>query len=598
MSDIFSYILLEDIPKASIIHFFTVFAALSTIIVIYKYRIAPEVKYLIFIVSGAAVWAFAYGMEFMSTELESKIFWSKFSYCGISFIPVFYFFFTKAFSRRAENIRLCEIVLLSIFPASTLLLAITNDFHQLLWTEIFFHPEKNIVIYKYGIWFWLFWTYSLVLITLGVYNLLRSVNDFTGSYKIQVVILLLATLFPLVGNTMYVTGLTPVQGFDFTPVLFVFSTIIISAGVLNFGMFELVPLARNKLIDTMKNGVVVINSNGIIEDHNPALLNILNLSKENVIKKPFKEVFAGYESLIKATEEMEAEPQNIEISFEKIKKHYQVHIFPLWHNKRALSGQLIQIYDITSLKQGEKKIMETNKQLLEEIEQRGKLIDDLNAFAHTIAHDLRNSLGSIYSSSEVIKESLSDQTDASFLIEMSDLVKSAAEKAMHITEELLLLATVRNEKIDKKLLVMDSIFREAKSQLSSMIKEYQAKIISPDIWPQSIGHAPWVEEVWANYLSNAIKYGGTPPLIEVGADLPEGGFVKYWIKDNGNGIAKEEQTKLFKKYSRLAPEKAHGYGLGLSIVKRIVDKLEGRVGLESTGRKGEGAKFWFELPVK
>ncbi|NLB26644.1 MAG: hypothetical protein GX820_08130 [Bacteroidales bacterium] len=95
MSDIFSYILLEDIPKASIIHFFTVFAALSTIIVIYKYRIAPEVKYLIFIVSGAAVWAFAYGMEFMSTELESKIFWSKFSYCGISFIPVFYFFFTK-----------------------------------------------------------------------------------------------------------------------------------------------------------------------------------------------------------------------------------------------------------------------------------------------------------------------------------------------------------------------------------------------------------------------------------------------------------------------------------------------------------------------
>jgi signal transduction histidine kinase len=362
-------------------------------------------------------------------------------------------------------------------------------------------------------------------------------------------------------------------------------------------MFELVPLARNKLIDTMEDGVLVVNTKGIIEDHNPALLSILRIEGRQIIKKPLKEVFAGYNELINATKNNEVEQLNIEINLEDKNNYYQVRISPLLNQKNIVAGHLVQIHDITTLKQGEEKMIETNRHLHEEIKQRGKLIDDLDAFAHTIAHDLRNSLGSIYSSSEVIKESLSAIADADFLIELSDLMRNSAQKAMHITEELLILATVRNEKIDRKPLDMKSIFHEAENQLSGMIKEYEARINSPGTWPEALGHAPWIEEVWVNYISNAIKYGGTPPVIEVGADQPSNNFVKFWIKDNGNGITEDEQTKLFKEYARLAPEKAYGYGLGLSIVKRIVDKLGGRVGMESTGQPGEGARFWFELPV-
>jgi signal transduction histidine kinase len=73
-------------------------------------------------------------------------------------------------------------------------------------------------------------------------------------------------------------------------------------------------------------------------------------------------------------------------------------------------------------------------------------------------------------------------------------------------------------------------------------------------------------------------------------------MVRFWIKDNGNGIQKEEQTIIFKKYIRLSPASADGYGLGLSIVKRIIEKLDGKVGLESAGKPGEGSVFWFELP--
>jgi signal transduction histidine kinase len=136
-----------------------------------------------------------------------------------------------------------------------------------------------------------------------------------------------------------------------------------------------------------------------------------------------------------------------------------------------------------------------------------------------------------------------------------------------------------------------------------------------------MGHAPWIEEVWANYLSNAMTYGGTPPTIELGADelepvydtvdldnpdneddlvLPPG-MVRFWIRDNGAGISPEYQPDLFQPYLMRNAENStkpvHGHGLGLSIVKRIVEKLNGYVGVESRGVPGEGSLFYFVLPA-
>jgi signal transduction histidine kinase len=108
-----------------------------------------------------------------------------------------------------------------------------------------------------------------------------------------------------------------------------------------------------------------------------------------------------------------------------------------------------------------------------------------------------------------------------------------------------------------------------------------------------LGYGPWVEEVWANYVSNAIKYGGTPPRVEVGATSLPDGMVRFWVRDNGPGIAPENQARLFAEFERLQT-KAEGHGLGLSIVKRIVQRLGGQVGVES--QAGQGSTFSFTLP--
>jgi signal transduction histidine kinase len=139
------------------------------------------------------------------------------------------------------------------------------------------------------------------------------------------------------------------------------------------------------------------------------------------------------------------------------------------------------------------------------------------------------------------------------------------------------------------------VAQEAIKRLETMTKQYHAKIISQYDWPQATGYGPWIETIWVNYLSNAIKYGGEPPVIELGADSAGNGMVRYWIKDNGNGLTENDQSKLFTPFTRLNELRVQGYGVGLSIVKRAVEKLGGQVGVES--KVGQGSLFYFTLPA-
>ena len=101
--------------------------------------------------------------------------------------------------------------------------------------------------------------------------------------------------------------------------------------------------------------------------------------------------------------------------------------------------------------------------------------------------------------------------------------------------------------------------------------------------------------MWANYLSNAIKYGGAPAIITLGAGPAEPGFVRFWVRDNGPGLSMDQQSQLFTPFTRLHTDRADGQGLGLSIVQRIIEKLGGSVGVESI--PGQGSTFYFTLPA-
>jgi signal transduction histidine kinase len=220
---------------------------------------------------------------------------------------------------------------------------------------------------------------------------------------------------------------------------------------------------------------------------------------------------------------------------------------------------------------------------------------ELDAFAHTVAHDLKNPLANLMMSAEIIQttaESMSEGADE--MIEIAGWLSAAARKATNIVDELLLLASVRKEDIELEPLDMTRVVRQAQKRLDWMIAQYQGKITHPGQWPVALGYAPWVEEIWVNYLSNGLKYGGQPPRLQLGYSAINDGMIQFWIKDNGPGLTPEKLKLLFTEFTRVERMRAEGHGLGLSIVKRIASKLNGSVGVESD--IGEGSRFYFTLP--
>jgi PAS domain S-box-containing protein len=221
--------------------------------------------------------------------------------------------------------------------------------------------------------------------------------------------------------------------------------------------------------------------------------------------------------------------------------------------------------------------------------------EELDAFAHTVAHDLKHTLSIIIGLGETLELDHAAMP-AKELEEYLGKIAKNGRKMSNIVEELLLLSSVRQmEEIDVAPLDMAEIIAEVRARLADLITGYHAKIVLPGQWPVALGHAPWIEEVWINYISNAVKYGGRPPHLEIGATPQPDGTVRFWVHDNGSGLTPHEQAQLFAPFTRLGQIRARGYGLGLSIVRRIVEKLGGQVGVES--QPGQGCVFSFTLPA-
>jgi signal transduction histidine kinase len=220
--------------------------------------------------------------------------------------------------------------------------------------------------------------------------------------------------------------------------------------------------------------------------------------------------------------------------------------------------------------------------------------EELDAFAHTVAHDLRDLLGPIVGFAEALRDNLHVLPEEDVRRHLSTIAQSG-RKISDVIESLLLLAGVRKVDVVLEPLAMEAIVDNALGRLSDAIAHRDAQIALPPRWPSAVGYAPWVEEIWVNYISNAIKYGGEPPRADLGATQADDGMILFWIRDNGQGIPLEQQASLFKPFTRLDRAHTAGYGLGLSIVRRIVERLGGEVGVES--HLGTGSVFRFTLPA-
>lgn len=228
--------------------------------------------------------------------------------------------------------------------------------------------------------------------------------------------------------------------------------------------------------------------------------------------------------------------------------------------------------------------------------------EELIAYDRSVSHDLKNTIGFIAMTAEFLVESFDQLDDAQLRSLLRDIARRGY-KANSIVESLLLLAQpgpVPCEPLD-----MSEIVETAVDGLHAMIEKYGADLRIPDTFPEAQGQTALVERVWDNYISNAIKYGGDPPLVVLGAERLDDGWVRFWVQDNGEGVKPEDRERIFDAFTRYSDGRIEGHGLGLSIAKRIVQKMDGEVAVEDArwsdetpdgARASGGSRFSFTLP--
>ncbi|HSH05565.1 MAG TPA: hybrid sensor histidine kinase/response regulator [Anaerolineae bacterium] len=217
--------------------------------------------------------------------------------------------------------------------------------------------------------------------------------------------------------------------------------------------------------------------------------------------------------------------------------------------------------------------------------------DALDSFASMVAHDLKNPLSTAIGFIEYIQDNKSDLPLDQLEIYHQSIL-NCLDKSVQIVDSLLLFARIPNAPLHSTPIDTQILFQVLQIRLNPLIETYQATINWPTSTPLATGHADWVEEVWFNYLSNAIKYGGTPPIITIETDYTDNGYVRFSIKDNGLGLPPHTEQEVFKPLTRFSAQ-SDGHGLGLSIVQRIITRLGGTVGVNNSPL---GCTFWFTLP--
>ena len=257
---------------------------------------------------------------------------------------------------------------------------------------------------------------------------------------------------------------------------------------------------------------------------------------------------------------------------------------------------LARVESHLNLRALQKQLQQANIELTEANASLRESNQELDAFAHTVAHDLKNPLAHVLTTVELLGDILTRQEPPSkMVLELLRHIEYGGQKGSRIVDELLLLAGVRKGQVDVQPVDMGGVITQVQQRLTYMFEEYQAELTLPDSWPLVLGYEPWLEEVWSNYISNGLKYGGQPPHLELGATPENDETVRFWVRDNGAGLTLEAQKRLFAEFTRLDKVRAEGHGLGLSIVRRIIEKLGGEVGVES--EPGQGSVFYFTLPM-
>lgn len=337
------------------------------------------------------VWNLAGFMVATTIDPSDKILWSKVTYLGAHFTPVFFLIFTIQFTNQHKRLTQWHILPLFILPVLTILLAATNEWHHLIWSDFSTGPPgSNSYIYHHGPWFWIETIYIICILLVATFTLFRFALRSREVFRYQGEALILGALFPWVGFILYILPINPFPGLDLTAISFAISGAILVFSFFRLHFLELIPVAREYLIENMVDGLLVLDQKNRIIDINPAAKRLLGFQKRYLIGQDAKMLLANWPVFAHSLTSSGVIETAINLRLPETTYNVDLRVSPLFKRNGELTGHLIVLRDRTRGKHTEEALRKANQELQYKLEEIKKLQEKL------VEQALRDPLTGVY----------------------------------------------------------------------------------------------------------------------------------------------------------------------------------------------------------
>ena len=581
----------------------------------------PGVRPFLYLCAGVAVWCAAGGGHTLSATIGAKLLWAKLQYVGIVSAGPFWLLFTAEYAavrpfRNPPGGSVALRALLWVIPAATALLALTNEWHHAIWTSVALTPGGRAV-YSYGPWFWVGAAYNYILLAAGSAIIVGRARRAPSVLRRQFVAVLAAALVPWAANAVFLARWVPI---DLTPLAFAVSSVLFAWALFRSALFDLVPVARDVVIDSLSDAMVVIDGSRRVLDMNAAAEALAR--RKGTISSDDKWVGCAIASVFPMLRELPLRTTALVLPSSVLldrgdRVWFETRVLPVGRSRSGpgpgrtprqpepgpaaeagSSAWVVLLRDIT-----EQRRAAAEREALERRVQEQERRESVSILAAGIAHEFNNLLTGIVGNADLLAMQVPESSAMG--TNVGEILMSS-QRAAALVSKMLAYAGEGHAAITR--VDLGDLARES-ADLQRATTGGRCEITWTGTPAAIDGDPAQIRQVATNLIANAAEAVADGGRISVatgsleltaadlgrmrfGQDAPPGEYAFLDVRDDGGGMDEATMRRLFKPFFTTKPI---GHGLGLAAVQGIV--LGHRGALEVESHPGAGARFRVWFPV-
>jgi PAS domain S-box-containing protein len=502
------------------------------------------------LMAGVTVWTGCLALALLTTDRGLALVLSSFRLGASGLVAIGFLWVAAEIGGQDRLSDRRVVAVLSIEPVAITLLTATTDLHGLVYQSMDAGTQGfDAIEVTVGVGFWLHVGFAYVLLLIGLALTSVRVVQSAGVYRRQAATVLVGALIGIAGNLVVLVGSFPV---DVEPIAFAVTGILIGWSIWRYRLMDLVPVAREQVIETLADPVIVLDEGGRITDCNAAANGLLGRTDTDLIGTDATEAFSTFED---GSEHILSSPGDdvVELAVGDELRHFEIRDTPILDDRNVERGRVLLFHDVSDREQSRRELERQNEQL--------------ERFASVVSHDLRNPLSVAEGYLPMARETGED--------EHFDAIDESLDRMNAIIEDVLALARQGTRIEDRTAVQIEEVAKTAWEQVDTGDAEL---VVAADV---TIGaDRSRLQRLLENLFRNALEHGSDsndadPLTVTVGTIGPDSpGSLQpaeefgFYVADDGVGIPEADRERVFEAGHSSSSD---GTGLGLSIVQGIAE---------------------------